>query len=131
MSNRGWIEVGLEVMPITSVSDGRGPGERAPTRLYARARTFRVVTTVHKRWFCTQVAELRAAAPGRRAGSATAGDPGGAGLPGPDQGSGDKRSPEQEPGVPEVGVPGQRPAIGAGRRRDRTGLHQQPRGGQH
>jgi len=50
MSNRGWIEVGLEVMPITSVtlSDGRGPGERAPTRLYARARTFRVVTTAHK-----------------------------------------------------------------------------------
>jgi hypothetical protein len=35
MSDRGWIEVGLEMMPLASVtlSDGRGPEERAPTRL--------------------------------------------------------------------------------------------------
>ena len=85
------------------------------------------------RWgtFCSQVTKRGAAAPGGRAGSAAAGDPGDAGLPGPGQGGGDKRSPEQEPGVPEVGVSGQRPGIGTGRRRDRSGLRQQPRDGQH
>jgi hypothetical protein len=32
------LKVGLEVMPITSVtlSDGHGPGERAPSRRYGR-----------------------------------------------------------------------------------------------
>ncbi|SRR6266568_651963 len=36
MSDGAGSKVGLEVMPIASVtlSDGRGPGERAPTRRY-------------------------------------------------------------------------------------------------
>src|SRR5207248_11261578 len=40
-SNRCWIEAGLDVMPIGSVtlSDGHGPGERARTRRSARAST--------------------------------------------------------------------------------------------
>jgi hypothetical protein len=38
MSDRAASKIGLEVMPIISVtlSDGHGPGERAPSRRYAR-----------------------------------------------------------------------------------------------
>ena len=45
---------------------------------------------------------------------------GGAGLPGSHQGSGNQYPPEQEPGIPQVSVPGKRPAVGAGRRRNHS-----------
>jgi hypothetical protein len=38
VSDQGWIKVGLEVMPIATVtlSEGHGPGERSPSRRYGR-----------------------------------------------------------------------------------------------
>jgi hypothetical protein len=42
MSDRAGSKVGLEVMPITSMtlSDGHRPGERAPTRRYLKPVLF-------------------------------------------------------------------------------------------
>lgn len=47
------------------------------------------------------------------------------------QGSGDQESPDEEPRIPEVGVPGQSSVIGRCRGGDDTELHHQPHGGQY
>ena len=47
------------------------------------------------------------------------------------KGTSDEEPPDEEPGIPEVGMPGQRPMIRTGRQVDGAGLDQQADDGQH